>query len=155
MFKASRIIVVVIVCLVVGLFLYQTKMQPTPQLGYYLLSDAQTPNAVSFPGCGQEYLVPTTSSTAVDLQTALTEMFAVTDPTLSALTNSQIVPVVSGTTVDLQGTLISAGTCDDPRIINQIQKTVELYSGEDDFFITLNGSEADFRCFGDMSGFCE
>jgi len=155
MLKLSRIIVVVIICLVVGLFAYQKQSGPSTSLGYFLLATEDTANAVSFPGCGAEYLVQADSETSVDLQLALNELFAVTDPTLSALTNSEIVPVVNGTNIDLQGSLISAGTCDTPRITNQIIKTVQLYLPDENYTITLNGEESAFRCFGDESGFCE
>jgi hypothetical protein len=127
----------------------------TPMVAYYLLADESTENAEPFDGCGVEYLVRYDSITEGGLKYALQELFSIKDPELSALAGSEIEVAVSNGTVNLQGTLISAGTCDDPRIKNQILRTIELYLPEDEYTVLLNGSESEWRCWNDMSGLCE
>ncbi len=55
--------------------------------------------------------------------------------------------------VDLKGQPILAGTCDTPRFKDQVQETIGFYV--DSYTITLNGSEAEWRCLGDESGLCK
>ncbi|MFC1703087.1 hypothetical protein ACFLZO_01335 [Patescibacteria group bacterium] len=57
------------------------------------------------------------------------------------------------TEVELKGELVSAGACDSPRIKEQVEATVRWF--RPNFKILLNGSESQWRCFGDESGLCE
>ena len=57
------------------------------------------------------------------------------------------------TEVWISGEANSPGTCADPRIKEQIEATVRQYSP--DYKIFLNGTEANWRCLGDMSGECK
>jgi hypothetical protein len=139
-------------------YFFQGSTQPViapAQVGgaYYLLSSQLNPNAVPIEGCGTEYLERVGDKTTGDLQTALNTLFSIKLSELSSLYNSTVTAQVTDSTVDLQGQLISAGTCDVPRILNQIQKTISEYG--DNYKVTLNGSESAFRCFGDESGTCE
>lgn len=133
----------------------QAPESSVPSVAYYLLADEDTENAVPFDGCGVEYLFQYESITQGGLQESLQELFSIKDPELSALAGSDIEVAVSNGTVNLQGDLISAGTCDDPRIRNQIIKTIELFLPEEEYTILLNGSETEWRCWNDMSGLCE
>ncbi|MFH2063260.1 MAG: hypothetical protein ABIJ46_03855 [bacterium] len=56
------------------------------------------------------------------------------------------------TEVWISGQANSPGTCADPRIKEQIEATVRQYSPS--YRIFLNGTEANWRCLGDMSGEC-
>lgn len=133
----------------------QAPMQESVSVAYFLLAEEDTENAVPFDGCGVEYLVRFDSISDGGLQESLQELFSIKEPELSALAGSEIEVAVSNSTINLQGDLISAGTCDDPRIRNQILKTIELYYPEQDYTVLLNGSEAEWRCWNDMSGLCE
>ncbi|MFH1047228.1 MAG: hypothetical protein V1738_02895 [Patescibacteria group bacterium] len=55
--------------------------------------------------------------------------------------------------VFLSGEIVSPGACADPRIKEQVEATVRQYYP--DYEIILNGTEANWRCFGDLSGLCE
>ncbi len=54
--------------------------------------------------------------------------------------------------VSLTGGFSPAGECDDPRIKAQVEKTVSQFGK---YKILLNGSEANWRCLGDLSGKCK
>jgi hypothetical protein len=55
--------------------------------------------------------------------------------------------------VKLEGQLLSAGECDDPRLKEQVEATVRQYWPK--YQILLNGSEAEWRCIGNLSGQCK
>lgn len=55
--------------------------------------------------------------------------------------------------VDIAGDLVGIGSVADAFVPLQITETIEHYT--DDYLITLNGSEADWRCALDASGLCE
>lgn len=57
------------------------------------------------------------------------------------------------TEVWINGDIMSAGACDDPRIRGQIEWTIKRFRPK--FKVFLNGSESEWRCFGDMSGLCK
>lgn len=57
------------------------------------------------------------------------------------------------TEVELKGELVSSGACDSPRIKEQVEATVRRFRPK--YKILLNGSESEWRCFGDESGLCE
>lgn len=96
---------------------------------------------------------------------ALNTLFAVPEPTVggsvmlnslweSELSVAQIRSTDGATTeVWLEGELVSPGTCADPRIKEQVEATVRQYRPQ--YKIFLNGSESEWRCFGDGSGLCE
>ena len=56
--------------------------------------------------------------------------------------------------VDLTGKLMSAGTCATPRVKEQIIQTINKYTNTQKIIITLNGSETEWKCWGDESGLC-
>lgn len=45
--------------------------------------------------------------------------------------------------------------CDDPRATEPIKETISEYAGHRPVKIFFNGSEKEWRCFGDMSGLCQ
>jgi hypothetical protein len=53
--------------------------------------------------------------------------------------------------IDLKGTLTVAGVCAVPRMKSQIEQTAAQFGRVS---ILVNGSEAEWRCFGDESGRC-
>jgi len=57
------------------------------------------------------------------------------------------------TEVWLKGKTQSGGACDDPRLKAQIEATISRFRPK--FKIFLNGTEAAYRCLGDMSGECK
>lgn len=94
---------------------------------------------------------------------ALTTLFAEKDSTIGELHNSlaystllvdRIVSRDGVTTeVELKGEMVSAGACDSPRLKEQIEATVRRFRPK--YKILLNGSDSQWRCFGDESGLCE
>lgn len=54
--------------------------------------------------------------------------------------------------VALKGQFVPAGECDDPRIKEQVERTIGQFGK---FRIVLNGSDSAWRCFGDLSGQCK
>lgn len=122
------------------------------QSGYFVLATEEVAGAMPIEGCGVEYLVkmPLANST---LKNTLEALFANKDPEVSALYNSNLQVEIIQNQIDLQGELISNGTCDVPRITNQITMTIEQFTS--DYTVTLNGSETAFKCFGDESGMCK
>jgi hypothetical protein len=129
-----------------------SNLSDQDQSGYFVLANEEVPGALPIEGCGVEYLVKT-PMTNPTLKTTLEALFAEKNPEISALYNSNLQVEINQNQIDLQGELISNGTCDVPRITNQIIKTIEQFTS--DYIVTLNGSEAAFRCFGDESGMCE
>jgi hypothetical protein len=94
---------------------------------------------------------------------ALETLFSIRDPQVNGMINSlwesnlkvDKVLSIDGqiTEVWLSGEILSSGVCADPRIKAQIEATIRQYRSS--FQIYLNGSEANWRCFGDMSGLCQ
>lgn len=115
-------------------------------------------------GCGPEYLVPLIESYEGEdnLENALNYLFAIDVNEYKGYRNSfymsdltvDVNEVSNPIIVDLQGELIQAGTCDDPRLKAQVEKTVEYYLENSEYEIQLNGSEQGWRCLGDESGLC-
>jgi len=102
--------------------------------------------------------------TATDdvLLDALNTLFSVAEPQLHGMLNSlwesevQVEKIGGdGLTakIYLTGNLMSPGVCADPRIKEQVEATVRQY--RPNYEIIFNGSEANWRCFGDGSGLCE
>jgi|GEM_PF-2323600 len=93
---------------------------------------------------------------------ALNALFALQDPTVDDLHNSlwqsdlsvDKVQSRDGQTTEvwLTGEMMSSGACDDPRIKAQIEATISQFRPH--YQVFLNGSESEYRCFGDMSGLC-
>ncbi|MFA6603496.1 MAG: hypothetical protein WCT10_01485 [Patescibacteria group bacterium] len=96
------------------------------------------------------------------LRDALQSLFAVRDTNYDGLYNSLASSSLAvdkiqsrdGVTTEvwLKGQIVSSGTCDDPRIKEQIEATVRRL--KPDFKIFLNGSEKNYRCIGNQSGDC-
>jgi hypothetical protein len=57
------------------------------------------------------------------------------------------------TEVRLTGTLPAEGACSVPRIKAQIEQTIRRF--KPNYRVILNGTESEYRCFGDMSGQCQ
>jgi len=57
------------------------------------------------------------------------------------------------TTVSLQGELKPAGDMSPAYMKGQIEQTISYYTPN--FIIQLNGSDTEYRCFGDLSGECQ
>jgi len=70
------------------------------------------------------------------------------------ITVDKVVDQPDGTTeVRLKGQFLSGGVCDDPRIKAQLEDTIKRITKK--YKIFLNGTESEYRCFGDMSGQCK
>lgn len=115
-----------------------------------------------------DFLVPQLSAEAKltdnPVQEALSALFAVKTAKyldtdfVSTLNESDISAAVTkledGTLqVNLTGELMPAGDMSPAYMKGQIEETIGYYTS--DFVIQLNGSEAEYRCFGDLSGNCE
>jgi hypothetical protein len=57
------------------------------------------------------------------------------------------------TEVHISGEIKTGGTCDDPRVIAQVEETVSYYHPE--FKVVLNDSDSAWRCLTDQSGLCQ
>ena len=93
---------------------------------------------------------------------ALNTLFSLREPQVQGMLNplwesTMTVDRIEGDGVKakvyLTGELMAIGTCSYPRLKEQIEATVRQYRPE--YEIILNGDEANWRCFGDMSGMCE
>lgn len=117
-------------------------------------------------GCGDKvayWPVHREAQTDSVISDALTTLFSVREPSPAGLYNSLWESKLSvdkiqsrdGVTTEvwLKGSTVSGGACDDPRIKAQIEYTIKRY--KPNYKIFLNGSEADYRCLGDMSGECK
>jgi hypothetical protein len=114
-----------------------------------------------------DFLVPQLSVAAKltdnPVSDALSALFAVktakfedTD-LVSTLNESSIIVEVTkledGTLqVSLDGELMPAGDMSPAYMKGQIEQTIRYYTS--DFVVQLNGSESEYRCFGDLSGNC-
>jgi hypothetical protein len=97
------------------------------------------------------------------LSDALATLFANKDSNVLAAYNAlwqstlavEKIQSTDGTTTEvwLKGTTMSGGVCDDPRIKAQLEYTIKRFKPK--FKIFLNGTEANYRCLGDMSGECK
>ncbi len=116
-------------------------------------------------GCNDRVIfVNVPRKTTGDILTdALTALFAVGDNRESwqnnALSGSQLaiekIQSRDGVTKEvwIKGTISSGGTCDDPRIKAQVEKTIARYAPK--FEVYLNGTTKNWRCLGDQSGQCK
>lgn len=141
--------------------------QTTLEIAYIALND----NGVSGPlvGCGDsEVLVEDSAfgatTTKARVQSALGKLFANKDQYLgesglynalyqSTLTVDSV--TVDGKTVDVEisGETLSAGECDDPRMVDQIRATVENNLDSDKkFIITININGKPLEKIQDLSG---
>ncbi len=94
---------------------------------------------------------------------ALATLFASKDANVleayNALWQSELavekIQSTDGTTTEvwIKGKTASGGVCDDPRIKAQLEHTIKRFRPK--FKIFLNGTEANYRCLGDMSGECK
>jgi hypothetical protein len=137
-----------------------------------VIDGAETPKGVvqvgPIIGCNDTVVwvrVPRADGTESVTSDALMSLFDVTEDSYDGLHNSLAQSKSLGLKVDrvslvgdgmvevnILGTPISSGACDDPRIKSQIEQTVLWYHPS--VRVLLNGSEAEWRCFGDMSGEC-
>ncbi len=106
--------------------------------------------------------VPRESDSGDTLKDALNSLLAVKDTnyhgfyTALAFSTLKVDKIQStdGVTTEvwLSGLPKSGGTCDDPRIKEQLEQTIKRL--KPNFKIFLNGSEAKYKCIGDLSGRC-
>jgi hypothetical protein len=117
-------------------------------------------------GCNDRpVVVQLTRETATGdvLRDALNTLFAVRDTNVQGALNSlddatlkvDDIRSTDGVTteVHISGALNSGGTCDDPRITEQVEGTIRRFRPK--YKVFWNGSEANWRCHGDMSGECK
>jgi hypothetical protein len=117
-------------------------------------------------GCNDQVIMvraPRQSASGDDVRDSLTALFNILDHheswQLDALANSRLavdkIQSRDGVTTEvwLKGTLSSGGACDDPRIKAQVENTIAQFKPK--FQVYLNGSDKDWRCFGDQSGTCK
>jgi hypothetical protein len=112
-------------------------------------------------GCGDK--IHREAQTDSVLADALTTLFSVRDSNYeekyNALWQSKLavekIQSRDGVTTEvwLKGQTQSGGVCDDPRIKAQIEGTIKRLKPK--YQVYLNGSEANYRCLGDMSGECK
>jgi len=170
--RSVNLLVALLFCLIlVGtttgyLFFFQNNQtEPENKVTYALVTTSPQENSIAFDGCGTEFIQMYSVDVPGNLQDSLEALFNVTDYQIpnttysNSLYNSDIAVSITSegdmTLVNLDGDLISAGTCDDPRVINQITKTIEANLPDDtEYKILLNGSEQNWRCWNDMSGTC-
>lgn len=129
-------------------------------------SAPQPPNSKPILGCGTEYAVRVESvnGTTGGLAEALNELFTIdnldydgtdyVNTLYQSDANVSVTETAGQVTVDIVGQILSGGTCDDPRIMSQIDETVAYYANGTPYTIKLNGDEQAWACFGDMSGNC-
>ena len=174
MVKKRILAFLLILVIALGGFYFKNKnAAPKGPVQYYMSyipessSEPAPQNSIKFDGCGPEYLVliPSLNATSGSLKEALNELFTIDSfdfdgsSLVNPLYNSNAQVEVENTQdkliVDINGSIISSGTCDDPRIIAQIEETVKHYALDKPYSIRLNGSESEWSCYGDMSGECK
>lgn len=109
-------------------------------------------------GCGDRIvMVNRNISTTTPLQTALEELFSVRPRDygqsgyITALDDQNFhitrVAIVEGTaTIEITGTIRFGGTCDVPRVEEQIKQTIKQFSSVQNYRILLNDSERNWQC---------
>lgn len=107
--------------------------------------------------------VPRVQVTSNEVVDALTTLFSFRDSNVNGLYNALSQSTFSAlkaeskdgvvTEVWLTGEARSGGTCDDPRVKAQIEDTIAQFRPK--YKIFLNGTEANWRCLGNMSGKCK
>ncbi len=122
-------------------------------------------------GCGDKIVMvsrPKKSRlTKVSLTTTLVELLSIKDreyqegdkTLMNALAESQAtvnsVTILNGAaTIRLEGYFTFAGTCDVPRVKEQIIQTITNFPEVKSYTILLNGSAKEWECVGDQSGNC-
>ncbi|EKD93696.1 MAG: hypothetical protein ACD_28C00078G0001 [uncultured bacterium] len=130
-------------------------------------TNEQIPEGVILTGCEDSYLVKIpvqVDSTLIPLEGALKGLFVLEDREIgqSGLINAlyqsdmefdYIENEGDTTVIGLVGAVQFGGTCDVPRVMDQVEKTIELY--EDNYKIIWNGSETGWACLSDQSGECK
>lgn len=130
-----------------------------------LVNEIGTPGPTTF-GCGDEIqLVNRSVSTTTPLQTAIQELLNVHTRNygLSGLTSAlyQNNFTITGVTItgshadiDLTGSIMIGGTCDNPRIQEQMKRTILQFPSITSYQIKLNGSAHNWDCLFNASGSC-
>jgi len=154
-----------------------SSLAPIPETSVYLalvdISPAVPgPNAF---GCGDNIVMVEKTKVlkssplkATSVTTALRELFKIKTREyqfgdrmlMNALAESPItvnsVQILNGeATVELEGYFTFAGTCDTPRVKEQIKRTIMQFPEVKSYTILLNGSTKEWDCVGDQSGNCK
>lgn len=127
---------------------------------------ARSVSGAEIVGCN-DYLVPVTVNISGETpearaEAALHKLLSLTEEDLSkfgyqsgllpsSLKASVAQKAAGNLVIDLKGTLTAGGVCAVPRIKSQIERTASQFGR---VAILVNGSEAEWRCFGDESGRC-
>jgi hypothetical protein len=140
---------------------------PTPinTVQIALVNEIGTPSATTF-GCGDEIeMVNRTVSTTTPLKTAIEELLSVhtRDYGLSGLTTalyqnnftvSSVVITGTHADIDLTGSIMMDGVCDNPRIQEQMKRTILQFPTITTYQIKLNGTAQNWNCLFNGSGSC-
>lgn len=130
-----------------------------------LVNEIGTPSATTF-GCGDEIeMVNRSVSTTTPLKTAIEELMSIHTRAygMSGLTtalyqnNFTVNSVtITGThaDIDLSGTIMIGGVCDNPRIQEQMKRTILQFPGITTYQIKLNGTTANWDCLFNGSVSC-
>lgn len=172
------VIVILFLGMLAIIFAAPKNAKSAQEVTYYMMSFSEKPGSKPF-GCG-EFLVPVKAKVQkADLKTTLEELVkahsAAVAPYQAAENQEKLfglpffaVELVrepkkptaqNPIEVHLQqsGKVQIGGVCDAPRATEPIRETINLYAssrGNPPVKIFLNGTEKEWRCFGDQSGMC-
>lgn len=173
--KITKFITLVSAVLLVSTTTVIAASRSQREITYYLMSFTETPGSKPF-GCG-EFLVPVKKKLKnPDLKKVLTEFtkaqstamirgpdaesgkpfgfpFFLVDKIQEPKKPTSANPI--NVYLKQNPKIPFAGMCDDPRATDPIKQTISEYAGSRPVKIFFNGSEKEWRCFGDGSGLCK
>ncbi len=142
-----------------------TLATPINTVQIALVNEIGTPSATTF-GCGDEIeMVNRSVSTTTPLKTAIEELLSVHTRNygLSGLTTalyqnnftvSSVVITGTHADIDLTGSIMMDGVCDNPRIQEQMKRTILQFPTITTYQIKLNGTAQNWNCLFNGSGSC-
>lgn len=126
-----------------------------------------TPGPDAF-GCGDTIVMVSPATPVNNLQGALESLLAIKQreyqygnrPLMNVLADAHVIvnaaTIADGkATVEFEGYFTFAGTCDVPRVKEQIKRTIMQFPEVKSYTILLNGSAKEYECLSDQSGNCK
>ncbi|MBI4836299.1 MAG: GerMN domain-containing protein [Candidatus Abawacabacteria bacterium] len=139
---------------------------PVTTVQIALVDASGTATGPSSFGCGDSIvMVNRTVSTTTPLKTAIEELLSVntynygmsgliTALATNSLTVSNVTMIGTMAKVELSGSLTFGGTCDVPRVKEQMDKTIKQFPSVSTYEIWLNGTKHNWDCLFDASTSC-
>ncbi len=138
---------------------------PITDVQIALVNEIGTPSSSTF-GCGDQIeMVHRTVNTTTPLKTAIQELLSIHNRNYGAsglttalyqnnFTVSNVTITGNHADIDLTGSIMIGGACDNPRIEEQMKRTILQFPSIQTYQIKLNGTAHNWNCLFNLSGSC-